>query len=293
MTGYTAALRRHCPLVFNVHDIYPDVVVELGVMKPGPLLWATSQLELLCYRQADAVTVLSDELKQNIVRKTGRADKVRVIHNFVDTDLIRPLPRENSYRREFGLEGKLVVMYAGNVGFSQALMPVLEAAAAFTDEDVVFVINGGGVARPELERAARGLPNVRFVDMQPPDRLPEVLAAGDIHLVPLKRGLAHASVPSKTYSILAAGRPLLASVDPNSEVARLVQREGCGIAVPPEDAESITKAVRSLIERPEAMRSMGQAARRFVERWVSPAAVGRAYEELFEELGERRRGRSS
>jgi colanic acid biosynthesis glycosyl transferase WcaI len=285
MSGWAAAKRRDCPLVFNVQDIYPDVVVELGVLRPGLLLSATSKLEALCYEHADAVTVLSEDLKQNVARKTGDPGKVRVIPNFVDIDAIRPGPRENAYRQEFGLQNKFVVMYAGNVGYSQALMPMLEAAAALTDEPHVnFVINGGGVARPELERAARGLPNVRFVDMQPAGRLAEVLTAADIHLVPLKRGLAHASVPSKTYSILAAGRPLLASVDAESEVARLVQDAGCGMAVPPEDAESITKAIRRLIESPETVETMGEAARRFVENWVSPSAVAQAYEELFEEL---------
>jgi colanic acid biosynthesis glycosyl transferase WcaI len=239
------------------------------------------------------VTVLSDDLKTNVASKIGSSDKVRVIPNFVDVEAIRPLPHENSYRKEFGLQNKTVVMYAGNVGFSQALMPMIEAAAALTDEpEVVFVINGGGVARPELERAGRGLPNVRFIDMQPAERLAEVLNAADIHLVPLKRGLAHASVPSKTYSILAAGRPLLASVDPESEVARLVERAGCGVAVPPEDAESITKAIRRLIESPGTMRTMGEAARRFVEDWVSPSAVAQAYEELFEELEADTRGGS-
>jgi colanic acid biosynthesis glycosyl transferase WcaI len=285
MSGWAAAKRRGCPLVFNVQDIYPDVVVELGVLRPGLLLTATSKLEAFCYEHADAVTVLSEDLKQNVAHKTGEPRKVRVIPNFVDIDAIRPGPRENGYRQEFGLQNKLVIMYAGNVGFSQALMPMLEAAAALTDEpDVAFVINGGGVARPELERAALGLPNVRFVDMQPAGRLAEVLNAADIHLVPLKRGLAHASVPSKTYSILAAGRPLLASVDAESEVARLVENAGCGIAVAPEDAESITKAIRRLIESPDMLRMMGEAARHFVENWVSPSAVAQAYEELFREL---------
>jgi colanic acid biosynthesis glycosyl transferase WcaI len=173
VSGWIAARRRRAPLVFNVQDIYPDVVVELGAMRPGPLLSATSKLELFCYERADAVTVLSEDLKANVASKTGDPNKVRVIPNFVDVDAIRPRPHDNSYREEFGLTGKVVVMYAGNVGFSQALTPMLEAAAALTDEpDVTFVINGGGVARPALERAARGLPNVRFVDMQPARCLP-------------------------------------------------------------------------------------------------------------------------
>ena len=105
--------------------------------------------------------------------------KVRVIPNFVDTELINPAERENAYRRDHGLQGRTVVMYAGNVGFSQSLDLVVEAARALADErpDVLFVINGGGAARPALEASAAGLDNVRFVDMQPKARLPEVLAA--------------------------------------------------------------------------------------------------------------------
>src|SRR5690606_27911600 len=168
------------------------------------------------YLRADAVTVLSDDLRDNVAAKiagrrgpAGRSDKVRVIPNFIDTDWIRPGPKENSYRREYGLEGKRVVMYAGNVGLSQSLDLVLAAAAHLAhDPDVVFVINGGGSARPGLEERAAGLANVRFVDMQPKERLPEVAAAADIHVVPLRAGLARSSVPSKLYTILASGRPV-------------------------------------------------------------------------------------
>ena len=168
---------------------------------------------------------------------------MRVIPNFVDTEHIKPAPKENSYREEFGLTGKTVVMYAGNVGFSQSLDLVLEAAAALAhDPDLVFVINGGGAARADLERKANSARNVRFVDMQPKDRLPEVLAAADIHVVPLRRGLARSSVPSKMYSILAAGRPIVASVDTGTEVAAVVERANAGIAVPPDDPEAFTKA---------------------------------------------------
>jgi colanic acid biosynthesis glycosyl transferase WcaI len=183
------------------------------------------------------------------------------------------------------------VLYAGNVGLSQSLDLVLSAAAALAPEpDVVFVVNGGGTARPELQRRAAGLDNVVFVDMQPKARLAEVLAAGDIHVVPLKRGLAWSSVPSKLYSILAAGRPLVASVDPGTEVARTVERAGAGLSVPPDDAESFTKALRVLLDDPEQARAMGESGRRFVEGWASPAAVAEAYEDLF--AGLRRPGAS-
>lgn len=285
LTGWAIARARRATLVFNVQDVYPDVAVELGVLKEGPLLGATRRLERFCYERADAVTVLSEELQDNVGGKTTQPAKVRVIPNFVDTTAIEPSERENSYRREFGLESKVVVMYAGNVGLSQSLDIVIEAASALShEEDVVFVINGQGAARRDLERTARGLGNVRFVDMQPVERLGEVLGAGDIHLVPLKRGLARSSVPSKTYSILAAGRPLIASVDRGSEVARLVEKAEAGFAVPPEDPEALTKAIRRLLEAPAERARMGRSGRRFVESWASPSAVAKAYEQLFEEL---------
>ncbi len=285
VTGLAIARARGGKLVFNIQDVYPDVAVDLGVLSEGPLLRATRRLERFCYDNADAVTVLSEELQDNVRAKTAEPEKVRVIPNFVDTTAIAPAPHENDYRRHFGLTGKTVVMYAGNVGLSQSLDTVLETAGALAYErDLIFVINGQGAGRPELERKARGLTNVRFVNMQPLERLPEVLAAADVHLVPLKKGLARSSVPSKTYSILAAGRPLIAGVDPGTEVARLVERSGAGIAVPPEDAEALTKAVRQLLQSPQDRLAMGDAGRSFVERWASPAAVAESYAELFEEL---------
>ncbi|MGH2753090.1 MAG: glycosyltransferase family 4 protein [Actinomycetota bacterium] len=284
LDGWAIARARRARLVFNIQDVFPDVAVELGVLTNRPLIEIARSVERFCYKRADAVTVLSDDLKGNLSQKIN-PEKVHVIPNFVDTDLIRPSDKENPYRREFGLQGKTVVMYAGNVGLSQSLELMLEAAVALAYEpDLVFVINGQGAARDDLRRRAGGMDNVRFVEAQPMDRLPEVLAAADIHLVPLKRGLAAASVPSKTYSILAAGRPLIASVDAGSEITRVVERSGAGISIPPEDAEALTKAIRRLLDAPEEGERMGRNGRAFVEGWASPGAVAEAYEDLFVSL---------
>jgi colanic acid biosynthesis glycosyl transferase WcaI len=298
--GRAVATARRVPLVFNIQDVFPDVAVELGLLKGRRVIAAASWLERSSYRLSDAVTVLSDDLADNVRTKltsgldAERADreaaKVRVIPNFVDTDRIRPDDRENSYRADYGLTGRKVVMYAGNVGFSQSLDLVLLAARSFavSRPEVVFVINGGGAARPELEAAAADLPNVRFVDMQPAERLPEVLAAADVHVVPLRAGLAWSSVPSKLYSILAAARPIVASVDEGTEVDRTVERAGAGISVPPDDPAAFTAAVGRLLDEPQAAAQMGASGRQFVEGWASPAAVAAAYEELFAELVARR-----
>jgi colanic acid biosynthesis glycosyl transferase WcaI len=297
LAGWLTARLRGAPFVFNIQDVFPDVAVELGVITNPSIISVASALERFTYLRSDAVTVLSDDLRENVAAKLrdNRPDRVRVIPNFVDTEHIKPVARENSYRQEYGLSGKTVVMYAGNVGFSQSLDLVLEAAAALAhDPDLVFVINGGGAARADLERKASGAPNVRFVDMQPKDRLPEVLAAADIHVVPLRRGLARSSVPSKMYSILAAGRPIVASVDTGTEVAAVVERADAGIAVPPDDPEAFTKAIARLVAEPDEVERMGRAGRAFVERWASPGAIAEQYEALFDELRPRfGRGRRS
>jgi colanic acid biosynthesis glycosyl transferase WcaI len=289
LTGWAVARARRAAFVFNVHDIYPDVAIELGVLSRSATIAAARRLERACYAGADAVTVLSEDQRANVASKTPDATKVWLIPNFVDTEWIAPLERDNPYRAQFGLRDRFVVMYAGNVGLSQSLELVLRAARALAnDHRIVFVINGQGAARGDLERDARDLPNVVFVDMQPVERLPEVLAAADVHVVPLRRGLARASMPSKTYSILAAGRPIVASVDEGSELAALLERTGAGLAVPPEDPASFTDAIRRLAESPEDARAMGRRGRAFVESWVSPGAVAETYERLFEKLSARR-----
>ena len=296
LAGRIAATARRAPLVFNIQDVFPDVAIELGLLSGDRVIRAARALERLSYRMSDAVTVLSDDLADNVRSKItiglegeqaqAQAKKVRVIPNFVDTNAIRPAARENSYREQYGLIGKKVVMYAGNVGFSQSLNLVLDAARSFEGSrpDVVFVINGGGSARPDLERDAAHLPNVRFIDMQPIERLPEVLAAGDVHVVPLRAGLAWSSVPSKLYSILAAGRPIVASVDSGTEVERTLERAAAGIAVPPDDPRAFAGAISELIDDSDRAARMGASGRLFVERWASPAAVAESYENLFAEL---------
>lgn len=283
--GWLAGIARRAPVVFNIQDVYPDVAVEVGAITGRRVIAALSWLERFSYARADAVTVLSDDLHRNLAEKTDPA-KVRVIPNFVDTEAIRPAERDNDYRRELGLSAdQTVIMYAGNIGYSQPLELIVAAARELQDRpDIHFVINGSGSGRAAVEAAAVGLDNVTFRDLQPVERLPQVLAAGDVHLVLLRKGLAASSVPSKTYSILAAGRPIICSVDEGTEVVRLVEGADAGIAVPPEDAAAFTAAVRELADDPQRRTAAGERARAHVEAAFSPASVAAAYEALFTEL---------
>ena len=293
LAGALVARLRRVPFVFNIQDVFPDVAIEVNAISSPRLIRLARALERFTYRRSDAVTVLSADLRDNVVAKIGAGSRtrVRVIPNFVDTTGIRPAPRDNSYRTDFGLGDRTVVMYAGNVGFSQPLSLMVEAARELRDrEDLVFVINGGGSGRPSIEAEARDLPNLVFVDFQPKERLPEVLAAADVHVVALKEGLARSSVPSKLYSILAAGRPVLAAIDSGTEVARVVGAAGAGRAVPPADVRGFRESLVELIEGADLRAEMGRRGRAFVEEWVSPAGVAAAYADLFAELRSRRRG---
>ena len=286
--GRLVATTRRAPLVFNVQDVFPDVAVELGVLSDPRLVAVARGLERASYRVADAVTVLSTDLADNLTAKVGpaRAHKIRVIPNFVDTTAIRPGPKQNRFRRELDVGDRPVVMYAGNIGLSQPLDLLVDAARHLPDAAVVIV--GNGAARADLMARAEGLDNVRFAEFQPLERLAEVLAAADVHTVLLRRGLGRASVPSKLYSILAAGRPFVASVDPGTEVARVAEEQGTGLAVGPEDGAALVGALRRLLGDPEEAATMGERGRRFVEGWASPAAVAESYEKLFEELAGQR-----
>lgn len=281
LTGWLVGVARWAPLVFNVQDVFPDAAVRTGAIKNRQVIAAAAWLERVTYRVARAVTVLSDDLRRNVAAKTD-AGKVHVIPNFVDTDVIQPLPRLTGYRRELGIGDEPVVLYAGNVGFSQSLDLVLEAARRMPD--VTFLINGDGAARPELEQAAAGMANVRFAGYQPAGRLAEVLATGDVHVVPLRTGLGDVSVPSKTYSSLAAGRPIVAAIDLDSEIPRLLQASGAGVAVAPDDPDLFVAALRDLLDDPDRARRMGDSGRAWAVAEASPTAVGAAYDALLRQV---------
>lgn len=275
--GWLAARVRRTHLVFNVQDIFPDAVVRTGAITNQFVISLASWLERFTYRRSAAVVVLSEDLRANVRAKVARSlsAMVHVVPNFVDTVGISPRDRMTPYRNELGLGAESVVMYAGNVGYSQGLEALVEVARR--NPAVSFVINGDGAALAELRAQAAGLQNVHFGDYQPDDRLAEVLATADVQVVSLRAGLAAVSVPSKVYSILAAGRSVVAVVDRGSEIDRLVTHAGAGVVVAPGDIEALDAAVRSLALDPSRYRACGVAGRTFIERHPSARDAALAY----------------
>jgi colanic acid biosynthesis glycosyl transferase WcaI len=287
VTGRLVAWSHRAPLVFNIQDVFPDAAVTSGAITNRGVIALARLLERISYRLSDAITVLSDDLRANVAAKLprSRASTVRTIPNFVDPDHIHPADRMTAYRAELGLGTEPVLLYAGNVGFSQSVELLVEAARRLPGISVV--INGEGVALDDVRRSAAGLANVRFAPYLPEERVGELLATGDVHAIPLRSGLAAVSVPSKTYSSLAAGRPIVAAIDPGTAVPQILDEAGAGIAVPPDDADRFVAAVDELTSDLDRARRMGERGRAWVLHAASPPVVATSYESLVSELGRR------
>ncbi len=289
--AWLLAKRCRAPFVFNTQDIFPDIAVDLRALTNPRVIAAARWYERALYRRADAITVLSTDQRDNVRAKLPphRRDRVRIIRNVVDLERIRPVEeveREaNPYRQRHGLSDKTVVMYSGNVGLSQSFDLIREAATHWADdESVQFVVNGEGAAHAEVAAWASRLDNVTMIPFGPRHEVPQILGAADLHLVLLKQGLAASSTPSKLYGILAAGRPVLASIDEGSEVCSTVREADCGLSVPPDDAPAFLAALDKLLADPAELAAMGRRGRRHAETCLTPDAQAAAYESLFVEL---------
>ena len=262
-----AVLKRRwgCRLVYNVRDLYPDIAEVTGGVRSRFLLELLRRGNDYAYERADLIVTLGHDMARRIVNKGVPTEKVMVVPDWVDCGRIRPLD-SNPFRRSFG--NKFVVMYSGNIGLSQQLDAVLEAADRLLDDDrILFALIGEGASKKWLEERARamGLTNVRFLPSQPMENLGESLSAADLHLIPLAPGAAGCLVPSKIYGILAAGRPFIAMMEDSAEVAQIARDNAVGFVVRPGDVDALVGAIREGVDAPERLRQMGLRARRLAE----------------------------
>ena len=212
---------------------------------------------------------------------------MRVIPNFVDTAFMQPGPKTNPFSLEHGLAEQFVVSYAGNIGLTQNFETILAAAARLRQlTDLRFVIVGDGTRRAWLEAqlATGAHPNVVLLPYQPRSVVPAIYASSDVCLVPLKRGTAQDTFPSKIYTIMAAGRAAIASADPDSELAWVVQQADCGWAVPPDDADALVAAIMAAYEERATLGERGLRGRAYVEAHHSAGAVARQYDAVIREV---------
>jgi len=270
-------------VIYSVEDVYPDALVRAGILKRKLGTGLVDALERSCYRRASCIRVISEGMRESLISRGIPAAKVVTLPYFADTDFIRPLARATALRDRYGLGDKFAVLYAGNMGLIHGVDVVVRAAGLLrNDPEILFVLVGEGMEKPRLEQLARQLylSNVRFLPMQPIEELPDVLATADVSLVTLKKEFAHESVPSKVYSILASGRPMIACASIGTEIARLVDQSQAGICVDPAAPEDLAKAILKLRSDPARRDAMGNRGRDFVVEHFSREAVSRQLDAL-------------
>lgn len=272
-----AARRHRVPWAVNVQDLFPQCMIDLGILRGRRMIRVFERLERSLYRLAPAIIVMSDGNREFVVGRGADSRRVHVVPNWVDTEAIEAHKPTGRFRAEYGLGDAFLVVFAGTMGFSQGLETVVEAARLTRDVDgMQWVMVGGGAERDRLVAAAAGLHNVRFVPMQPKDKYPDVLADADVCLVTLRREVATPTVPSKIGTILAAGRPIVASIPAIGDARRVIEESGGGVVTPPSDPAALAEAVRLLHDDPARLTRMGRAGRAYAEeRLGREACVGR------------------
>ena len=258
--GATIARMKRIPFVYNIRDLYPDMAIGGDIVRPRAWVRFWERLHRAALRQAARVIVLGDDMRDRIVAKGVDARRTVVVRDGISLPVPEATPNHPAIREIRGT-GDFVVLHAGNLGFYGAWPTLLNAARILPENGIRFVFVGDGANRNNLEQASRDCPIVRFLPFRPANEIPCVLAAGDVHVVTIRRGLTGVIVPSKLYSILAAGRPVLAVAPDEADVARIVRREGCGLVVDPDKPAEVAAAVQSLKNDPALLAAMGQRAR--------------------------------
>jgi putative colanic acid biosynthesis glycosyltransferase WcaI len=285
--GRVVAARFGCPLFVITQDVFPEIAVKLGRLHNPVVIRLLRLLVDSSLRSAARVVVIGETMKRRVEEKGVAAERIRVIPNWIDVHAVTPEPRNNLWARNHRLTRSFVVMHSGNVGYAQDLDTLIRACMFLRDlDDLAVRIIGGGARREELSRLALLLQTdmVRFMPWQSHKVRSQSFSSADVHVVGLARGLAGYVVPSRLYGILAAGRPVIAAAEAESETAQIVSAVGCGIVVPPGDPFALARTIRSAHDGEFDLVGMGRRAREFAETEGDRPIAIRRYTEVLREL---------
>ena len=276
--GMMAALikaMKHIPFIYNLQDIFPDSLVNTGIARQGGLLWRIGRkVENYTYRSADRIIVISEDFKKNIMAKGVPEDKIVVVPNWVDTAEVYSVERKNNKLFDkYDLDrSKFYICYSGNIGFTQNMDMLVDVAKALSAEtNIGFVLVGDGADRERIAKRIQteGIGNVTMIPFQPYEDISQVFSLGDVGLIISKAGIGANSVPSKTWSIMAAERPILASFDLDSELSYIIIDAGCGIVVQAGDQERFKTAVLNLYADRRKAAYIGKMGKKYLDENLS------------------------
>lgn len=272
--------------IYNLQDIFPDSLVTAGICsEKSPLMKVGRWMERFTYRHADVIITISDDMKDNVLRKGVPPEKVAVVRNWIDTDKVKPVTREeNRLFDELNLpREQFYVVYAGNLGRVQGVEVIVEAARLLKDHlDIQFVIFGNGSEEESIKKLSADLSNLSIFDLQSIERVSEVYSMGDVAIIPCKPGTGGSGMPSKTWTIMATGTPIIASFDLGGEMEQIMREADCGFCAEAGNAEKLSDAILELYDDFERKVKMGLDARNYVEEYACKETCVRQYIEDIE-----------
>jgi len=269
LLGFINKKVRNQQYVILVHDLWPELPAHTGMIKKGGMLYRIIDfLVTLFFRYATDIIVLSDSMKKRIVTKVpGKGHSIHVIHNWADANRVYPVEKENVQLFDgLGLKDKKIVMYSGNLGRYQPLEVMVDAANELKDrEDILFLFIGNGGKKTKIQNLAESLEldNVKFLPFQLLDRLSESLSMADVSLMGIYPENEGVIMPSKLYSLLAVGKPIICVSDPKSEVTVILEQAGAGMQASVSDPKELANRILAIIDDPEKAMEMGQNGRKY------------------------------
>ena len=263
--GFIVARLSGAKAWLHIQDFEVDVASQMKLLKHPLLLRALLAAESFLLRCFDNVSSISLPMLNRLRQKGVAENKIRFFPNWVDISHIYPLSSPSDYRKELGINFQTkVVLFSGTMSGKQGLMVIPEAARRLSHrKDVIFILCGDGVIKPQLESASVGLENIRFIPLQPFEKLGQLLGLADIHLLPQSPEAADLVMPSKLSGILASGRPVIATCKPSTEISKVVSQ--CGLVVAPEDSYALANAIERLLDDHKARLLLGIQARQYAE----------------------------
>ncbi len=285
ITGYILRGLKDIPFVFNVQDIHPDLAISSGILTNLYLIKLAKKFEKWAYDKSDSIIVISEGFKKNLIEKGVPPEKIEIIPNWVDTDFIKPLPKNNPVSNRLNLNNSFVVMHAGTLTITsyKALIGLLNVAKDIKKDDIIFAFVGEGLCKNDMEFKATelNLSNVHFFPFQPQKDLPFLWASADVSIVALDPDKSEASIPSKVYNIMATGRPILGLMNPESETASIIERAKCGIVVDPRNKEKLKNTIINLMKDDRLRENLGSNGRKEALKKYSKDVVLKKYEQHF------------
>jgi glycosyltransferase involved in cell wall biosynthesis len=278
--------------VYWVQDLFPDVAISLGTFREGGLVARTARrIARFVEDRCDLLIALGPAMKRRLEQRGVRGERVQVIHNWADSSSIRPVERSaNPFVAEHGLADRFIVLYSGNAGRAHTFDAVIEAMCALSADDrFVFIFIGDGHRMPELREAARrqALTNALFLDYVPRAQLAYSLPAASVSLVTEDPRVIGQMLPSKTYAILASGRPIVFVGSAASDVATIIKESQAGLAVEPDRPSDLVDALFVLHDDQDLHRAMSRRARHAAESVFDRSIATRAWSEALATLATR------